>query len=437
MKLHTYFIDQIKIPQNRQRRIFTEDEICELSASIADNGLIHPVVVRKDENDNIVLVAGERRIKALQVTWDLGQEVRCGEHIIPENIVPCLFLGEIDPIDAFEIELEENIRRTDLSWQEKATAVSQLLELRSMQAERAGELPPTMLDLAKEVSGQEDIQCQTAVREDVILARNMDNPVVAKAPTKKEALKALKRDEERKRFERLGAAIGPTITAVSHFLLNEDCLEAMVDMKPASFDVILSDPPYGIGADEFGDSGGKTAGSHAYDDSYESWTSLMARAIPLMTQLAKLQSHLYLFCDVDNFVELKILCAASGWKVFRTPLIWVNPSAMRAPWPDAGPQRKWQAILYATRGGKTVTRLYSDVLTYSSDQNLGHQAQKPVLLYQDLLRRSIAPGDSVLDPFCGTGTIFPAAHELKCKATGIEKDQASYGIASQRLKDLK
>ena len=53
------------------------------------------------------------------------------------------------------------------------------------------------------------------------------------------------------------------------------------------------------------------------------------------------------------------------------------------------------------------------------------------------LRRSINPGDAVLDPFCGTGPIFPAAHELKCKATGIEIDAASYAIAYKRLEGLK
>jgi DNA modification methylase len=58
-------------------------------------------------------------------------------------------------------------------------------------------------------------------------------------------------------------------------------------------------------------------------------------------------------------------------------------------------------------------------------------------LCRDLLRRSAKPGDSVLDPFCGTGVIYPACHEVKCKATGIELDPAACGIAAQRLKELK
>jgi len=211
----------------------------------------------------------------------------------------------------------------------------------------------------------------------------------------------------------------------------------MQELPESSFDVILTDPPYGIGADEFADSGGKAAGSHFYDDSYETW-SLLAKHLAVGSfRLAKAEGHCYVFCDIERFIELRSYFIAAGWKTFRTPLIWINPSAVRAPWPEHGPQRKYQCILFAIKGNRPVTRIYGDVLTYSSDSNLGHPAQKPVALYSDLLRRSVRPGDSVLDPFAGTGTIFPAAHEHKCRATGIERDTAACGIASKRLGELK
>jgi site-specific DNA-methyltransferase (adenine-specific) len=77
------------------------------------------------------------------------------------------------------------------------------------------------------------------------------------------------------------------------------------------------------------------------------------------------------------------------------------------------------------------------VLDYPSDENLGHAAQKPVALLEDLLRRSALPGNVVCDPFCGSGSIFPAAHALKCRAVGVELDPASYGISVQRIEGLK
>src|SRR5205807_10013247 len=180
---------------------------------------------------------------------------------------------------------------------------------------------------------------------DLILARHLDNPVVAKAGSRKEAFKALKRDEETRRHAALGRAIGETFSSKMHTLKQGNCLDVMKELAPESFDVLLTDPPYGIGADEFGDSAGKTAGSHSYRDGAEEWFEMMKHFTPLMTSLMKPESHAYIFCDIEHFYQLRIWMLADGWKVFRTPLIWVNQTAMRAPWPDQGPQRKWQMVL--------------------------------------------------------------------------------------------
>src|SRR5260221_9926855 len=439
MNLHVYSCNDIILQPNRQRKLFDPTAVQELAASIAEVGLIHPLVVRRGPDGLIYLVAGERRLKALDICWNFAQEVRCGTRIIPEGQVPCTFLGEIDPILAFEIELEENIRRTDLDWKEKAAAVRQLYELRRSQAERKGTPPPTVATIAEEVSGTSEGQFQQNIREDLILSQHLENPVVAAAKSRREAFKALKRDEENKRHAELGRSVGATFTAEMHTLRQGDCLEVMKELPDASFDVILTDPPYGIDAQDFGDSDGK-AQAPFYDDTYENWRNLMQNMLVQFRRLTKPEAHLYIFCDIDRFHELREWVQygepETGFKPFRTPLIAVNPTAMRTPWVDGGPQRKWQMVLYARKGNKPVTRIYGDVLTYPSDPNLGHQAQKPTALYRDLLIRSIRPGDSVLDPFCGTGTIFPAAHDLKVRATGIELDAAACGIATQRLKGL-
>jgi site-specific DNA-methyltransferase (adenine-specific) len=94
-------------------------------------------------------------------------------------------------------------------------------------------------------------------------------------------------------------------------------------------------------------------------------------------------------------------------------------------------------ILYAVKGNKPTTGTFSDVLTSRlTEERYGHGAQKPVELYVDLLHRSCQAGDKVLDPFCGTGTIFPAAHSLKVFATGVEQSAEYYAIAAKRLQEL-
>jgi DNA modification methylase len=81
--------------------------------------------------------------------------------------------------------------------------------------------------------------------------------------------------------------------------------------------------------------------------------------------------------------------------------------------------------------------MLGDVLDYAADTNLGHAAQKPVALLQDLLSRSALPGNVIFDPFAGSGSVMAAAHPLKCITCSIELDPASYGIIIERVSKLK
>lgn len=439
MRLHLIPFPDLVIPPNRQRRELNYDALAALAASIAEIGLIHPIVIRR-QDDQLLLVAGERRLRALEYVWNFGQEVRCGDQSIPESMVPCLYLGELDPVEAFEIELEENTKRTDLTWQERAAATAQLAQLRALQAERDGRPPPTVADLAAEAapSAVDTSPQQHAIRRDMILARNLEDADVREAKSPKEAMKILKRKEETARCQALGAALPSEILRGQHRLLRGDCLNILPDERLESFDVILTDPPYGINAQDFGDSGSEVGSqaSHSYDDSPEAWGALMTQFLPLTFQVAKPQAHLYIFCDIDWFYELRANLALAGWSPFRTPLVWHNPSGVRAPWPESGPQRKSQYICYAVKGRRPCTRIYGDVLTYPQEAG-DHPARKPPGLLADLLRRSCHPGDTVLDPFCGGGSIFTAAQSTKVIATGIELSETYYAMAAKRLEELK
>lgn len=430
-------LKSIIIPPNRQRSTKPPEYIVDLANSIARLSLFHPIVIRRNEIGQILLVAGECRLSAIDTIWTIGQSFRYGETEVPQGMIPCNDLKSLSDVDAFEAELEENIRRLDLDWKARADAVNKLFELRRLQAEKAGRPAPTVADLATELGHSTSGGSNPGIRTQLIVARNLHDPAIAKAGSAKEALKILKRKEELQKSAQLAETVGRAFSSQDHTLLQGNCLEILKTLPDSSFDVILTDPPYGIDAQDFGDSSGKTPGSHFYDDSPESFLSLMSGFIPESFRISKPQAHLYCFCDIEWFTQLRSMFSAAGWQVFRTPLIWINPTAMRLPWIETGPQRKWQMALYAVKGGKPVTKVFPDVITAASDPNLNHHAQKPVGLYSDLLSRSVRAGDTVIDPFCGSGPIFPAAHGLKIQATGIELDPAAAGIAAQRIKELK
>lgn len=66
-----------------------------------------------------------------------------------------------------------------------------------------------------------------------------------------------------------------------------------------------------------------------------------------------------------------------------------------------------------------------------------HPTQKPTSLCEFLIRTYTNEGDVVLDPFLGSGTTGVACVNTGREIIGIEKDDAYYQIAYQRVEDAK
>lgn len=473
--------DNVLILPDRQRQDFDPEALQELKNSIEDGQLMHPPVLRTPSTSDrakfpeiafdgkMVLVAGERRFRVIGEIYELGGQFRHnGQTFTADtNRIPYTDLGSLDELEAEEAELDENLKRRDLTWQELAAAHDRLHKLRVKQRNQENAFavkndeplfpPHTVADTAKELTGRSDGSYQDTVRKELIVAKHLDNPAVAKAKSVDEAFKVLKKQEETAKNVQLARVVGATFNADKHMLLNRNCVEYMREQAEIianypveGFDVILTDPPYGMGAHEFGDGSGKVANSeHHYDDTYENFVLLMTGIDPvtkerkhsgwcsLSYQVCKPQAHAYVFCDIDRFHELKSWMQSAGWYVFRTPFINHKMNSGRVPLPDRGPRRQYEIILYAIKGDKPVTHIYPDVISTSADENLTHGAQKPVALYQNLLQRSVKPGDRVFDAFAGSGTIFEAAHGMKCYAVGTELSPEYYGMSLARIKRLK
>lgn len=461
----TCLISDIIISDDRQRKEFDPVKMDEMRMSIFGDGsskpigLLHAIVVREYLGQK-VLVAGETRMKVIQDGWALGGQLYFDGQLIPEGRIPYVNLGELTPIEAEEAELDENLRRKDLTWQEHAAAVKRLHELRVKQAGAKPEVVigsiesesdpdlnklltqpvvHSMTDTAQEVYPSLSIDhARDLTKKETIVAAHLHRPEIAKAKSVDEAFKILKREEQSKKNLELAAAVGATFTASLHQVHNVNCLDWMgLPENSNQFDVILTDPPYGMGADSFGDAGGKLSGiEHRYDDSPEHFRELMSKWAPLAFQVAKHQAHAYVFCDIEHFLWLRETMRKAGWYVFRTPLINFKTNSGRVPLPDRGPRRQYEILLYAIKGDKPVTHIYPDVIQSQADENMSHGAQKPVAVYQNLLQRSVRAGDKILDSFGGSGTLIPAAHTFKCTATVLEMNPEYYGMCLKRVQDL-
>jgi DNA modification methylase len=122
-----------------------------------------------------------------------------------------------------------------------------------------------------------------------------------------------------------------------------------------------------------------------------------------------------------------------GWEPWPQPLIWNKLNGM-LPRPDHGPRKTYEAILMFLKGTPRFHKTGApDVLTIPQRESLNHGAQKPVDLYVELLARSALPGSRILDPFVGSGTVFPAATRTKCVAVGFEINTEYYNLALSRM----
>jgi ParB/RepB/Spo0J family partition protein len=424
--IHSYETSKIRVPAHRQRQHFDGAAIIDLANSIQTLGLLQPITIAAGGE----LVAGERRLRACKHLAMLGIAVSCGGEAFDVGSVPVIFFDFDDETRLWEAQLHENIRREDLTWQERSAAEAQLHQLRLRQnptqtfAQTAAETP--------NASG-------TALRDAVIVAAHLEDKEVSSAPTLKDAMKVLKKRDERARLTRLSENVNVKSLSSLHQLHLGDW--RTVPVEAGSVDVILADPPYGMGANTFKDGGDPSTVLHEYDDMGEGeWQGMMEEFARWSWRVTKEKAHVYVFCDIDKYHFLWGLFSCAGFRCHRTPLVYAksHASSRRVPWPTMGPRRGYELVLYAVKGDRNVNIVVSDVLgPFPTDDNLGHAAQKPVDAYVDLLKRSISAGDCVCDPFAGTGTILPAAHLLKCRAIAIERDPAFHGIALERLAAIK
>ncbi len=104
-------IDQIDPNPFQTRSHVNEEQLAELAASIAANGVVQPVLVRPVAGGRFQLIAGERRWRASKLAG--------------KNTVPAI-LRQVSDEQAMEITIVENLQRADLNAMEQARAFERL-----------------------------------------------------------------------------------------------------------------------------------------------------------------------------------------------------------------------------------------------------------------------------------------------------------------------
>lgn len=203
-------------------------------------------------------------------------------------------------------------------------------------------------------------------------------------------------------------------------IFHGDCREVLSAIEAGSFDVVLTDPPYGVQLGRKANNQKFDRKSYAtHEDSADEVSRICVEIVPVLLRLA---SRVVITPGVKNM-----------WlypKPTHTGAFYYPCATGCNSWGFSN----WQPILYYGKDpfGGQGSKHDSLMSTEAAEKN-GHPCPKPIGQWQWLMSRTTVEGEAILDPFLGSGTTLVAARLLGRTATGIELCEEYCEIAARRL----
>jgi site-specific DNA-methyltransferase (adenine-specific) len=216
------------------------------------------------------------------------------------------------------------------------------------------------------------------------------------------------------------------------FAINQsDAVEWLRSLAADSIDLVITDPPY-ESLEKHRAIGTTTRLKHSKSSSND-WFQIFPndRFEELFVEIhrvLKRDRHFYLFCDAETMFVAKPIAEAVGFKFWK-PLVWDKEKiGMGYHY-----RSRHEFVLFFEKGKRKLNDLgVPDVLAFPRVRN-GYPTEKPVGISEVLVTQSTQPGELVIDPFMGSGSIGVAAVKQQRRFWGNDICDESLAIAHQRL----
>jgi len=390
-------IDRIHVDRGlRQRKELTE--IDDLAGSIERSGLINPIVIQRTGE----LIAGERRLAAVKA---LGWKE-----------IPVQFAEDLSPTELHLIELEENICRVDLPWQDECRAIEDYHHLRK-QNDRTWSQEDTARSLGK-------TQAEISQRLGVAKALAEGNEMVLQADKYSVARNVVKRSQDRRASAEIEKILYPEKQAGDAQdvpILNDDFVEWSKTYDGPRFNFIHCDFPYGINADEHNQGASDRFGG--YEDTEAIYWSLVDGLAEAMDTVVADQAHLMFWFPMSAYQATFDTLNDMGWRVDPYPLIWSkSDNTGILPDPDRRARRIYETAFMASRGDRKIVQAVGNNVAAPVIKTV-HMSEISKSVLRHFFRMFVDGTTRLLDPTCGSGRAVAVANEMGAKSVlGLEID---------------
>jgi site-specific DNA-methyltransferase (adenine-specific) len=204
-----------------------------------------------------------------------------------------------------------------------------------------------------------------------------------------------------------------------------DAVEWLAAMRPESVDLVVTDPAY-ESLEKHRAVGTTTRLTGQWFDIFpnERFPALFRE----MYRVLRPNTHCYVYCDQETAFVIKPMGEAAGFTFWR-PLIWDKKSiGMGYHY-----RSRYEMILFFEKGHRKLNDLgVPDVLECKRIRD-GYPTEKPVELSEVLIRQSSQPGELVVDPFMGSGSVGVAALRNKRGFAGTDISETACQLALRRF----
>jgi len=216
-----------------------------------------------------------------------------------------------------------------------------------------------------------------------------------------------------------------------------DCFEFLPKFPPESVDLVITDPPYGVGS-------GDVLGLYDYKDEFYDVDTTSKE----LYRILKKNTRCFVFTAQKTYIDVVQAFTKAGFELHQT-LIWYRPNL-------AGGTRKktydftsvYEQILNLHKGNPPKIRKdknlnHMDVLKYAQPQGnfkkdkRYHIHQKPLDLIRHLIIASTCENEIILGPFAGSGTTAVASEILNRRWVCIEINEDYCNVTKNRLLEVK